>query len=94
MSIPVAVKIGPYFSSIPDMARRLSEAGADGLVIFNRDDFDIVFQIEFIKRFFIAIKQATSFVATIVSKFRLLSELLSLIWRLKITLRFTIRSCG
>lgn len=34
--IPLAVKIGPYFSSLPDMARRLVEAGADGLVLFNR----------------------------------------------------------
>ena len=34
--VPVAVKIGPYFSSVPDMARRLVEAGADGLVLFNR----------------------------------------------------------
>ena len=36
VSIPLAVKIGPYFSSLPNMARRLVEAGADGLVLFNR----------------------------------------------------------
>lgn len=36
ISIPLAVKIGPFFSSMTDMARRLSEAGADGLVLFNR----------------------------------------------------------
>lgn len=36
VSIPLAVKIGPYFSSLPDMAHRLYEAGADGLVLFNR----------------------------------------------------------
>jgi dihydroorotate dehydrogenase (fumarate) len=36
VDIPLAVKIAPYFSSIPDMARRLSDAGADGLVMFNR----------------------------------------------------------
>jgi dihydroorotate dehydrogenase (fumarate) len=36
VDIPLAVKIGPYFSSIPDMARRLGDAGADGLVMFNR----------------------------------------------------------
>jgi dihydroorotate dehydrogenase (fumarate) len=36
VDLPLAVKIGPYFSSIPDMARRLSEAGADALVMFNR----------------------------------------------------------
>ena len=34
--VPLAVKIGPYFSSLPDIARRLVQAGADGLVLFNR----------------------------------------------------------
>ncbi len=34
--VPLAVKVGPYFSSMPNMARRLVEAGADGLVLFNR----------------------------------------------------------
>jgi dihydroorotate dehydrogenase (fumarate) len=41
---PLAVKIHPYFSSLPHMARRLSDAGADGLVLFNRflqPDIDI-----------------------------------------------------
>lgn len=33
---PVAVKIGPYFSAPGHMACRLDEAGADGLVLFNR----------------------------------------------------------
>jgi len=36
VSIPVAVKIGPYFSALPNMARRLVKGGADGLVLFNR----------------------------------------------------------
>ena len=36
VSIPLAVKIGPYFSSPPHMAKQLAEAGADGLVLFNR----------------------------------------------------------
>jgi hypothetical protein len=36
VTVPVAVKIGPYFSSMANMARRLSEAGADALVMFNR----------------------------------------------------------
>lgn len=36
ISIPLAVKVGPYFSSPGHMAKRLSQAGADGLVIFNR----------------------------------------------------------
>lgn len=34
--IPVAVKLGPYFSNMAYMARRLVEAGADALVLFNR----------------------------------------------------------
>ena len=36
VSIPVAVKVGPYFSSMAHMARQLQEAGAKGLVLFNR----------------------------------------------------------
>lgn len=36
VDVPLAVKIGPYFSSMADMARSLCDAGADGLVIFNR----------------------------------------------------------
>ena len=36
VSIPLAVKIGPWFSAPANMARRLGEAGADGLVLFNR----------------------------------------------------------
>src|SRR5262245_10199005 len=36
VSIPLAVKIGPFFSSLPNMASRLVQAGADGLVLFNR----------------------------------------------------------
>jgi dihydroorotate dehydrogenase (fumarate) len=34
--IPVAVKLSPFFSSLPNMAKELVEAGADGLVLFNR----------------------------------------------------------
>lgn len=36
VSIPLCVKIGPYFSSPAHMAKRLVDAGADGLVLFNR----------------------------------------------------------
>jgi len=36
LSIPLAVKIGPFFSGFPKLAGRLVEAGADGLVLFNR----------------------------------------------------------
>lgn len=34
--IPLAVKLGPFFSAFANVARRLDEAGADGLVLFNR----------------------------------------------------------
>ncbi|HUZ38683.1 MAG TPA: dihydroorotate dehydrogenase-like protein [Streptosporangiaceae bacterium] len=36
VSIPVAVKLGPYLSSVGEMAVRLDRAGANGLVLFNR----------------------------------------------------------
>lgn len=36
LSIPLAVKVGPFFSGFPNLAGRLVEAGADGLVLFNR----------------------------------------------------------
>jgi dihydroorotate dehydrogenase (fumarate) len=50
VSIPVSVKLSPFFSSIPNLANKLVGAGADGLVIFNRfyqpdidiEDLDVV----------------------------------------------------
>jgi dihydroorotate dehydrogenase (fumarate) len=36
VTIPIAVKLGPFFSAMGHMARQLDEAGADGLVLFNR----------------------------------------------------------
>jgi dihydroorotate dehydrogenase (fumarate) len=36
VQVPVALKLGPYFSSMAAMAKRLDEAGADALVLFNR----------------------------------------------------------
>lgn len=36
LDIPMAVKLSPYFSSLANMAVRIDEAGADGLVMFNR----------------------------------------------------------
>lgn len=36
IDLPLAVKVGPYFSSTAHMASRLVDAGADALVIFNR----------------------------------------------------------
>ncbi len=53
ISIPVAMKLSPFFSSLPNMARRLVECGASGLVLFNRfyqpdidlDTLDVVPQL-------------------------------------------------
>jgi dihydroorotate dehydrogenase (fumarate) len=36
VSIPLSVKVSPYFSAMANMAARLSRAGASGLVLFNR----------------------------------------------------------
>ena len=36
VTVPVAVKLGPFFSSAGEMALRLDQAGADALVLFNR----------------------------------------------------------
>ncbi len=44
VNIPVAMKLNPFFSAIPHMAKRLDAAGADALVLFNRfyqPDFDL-----------------------------------------------------
>ena len=44
VKIPLAVKLSPFFTALPNMARRVVEAGADGLVLFNRfyqPDFDL-----------------------------------------------------
>jgi dihydroorotate dehydrogenase (fumarate) len=36
VKIPVAVKLGPYFSSMVNMAKKLDAAGVNGMVLFNR----------------------------------------------------------
>ena len=36
IKIPVAVKLSPFFTALPNVAKRLVEAGANGLVLFNR----------------------------------------------------------
>ncbi|MBG1241893.1 dihydroorotate dehydrogenase-like protein [Nostoc sp. NZL] len=36
VTMPVAVKLSPYFTNMANMAKRLDEAGADALVLFNR----------------------------------------------------------
>jgi dihydroorotate dehydrogenase (fumarate) len=44
VTIPVALKLSPFFSSMGHMAKRLDEAGADALVLFNRfyqPDFEL-----------------------------------------------------
>jgi dihydroorotate dehydrogenase (fumarate) len=44
VNIPVSVKLSPYFSALPNLLRRLEEAGAQGFVLFNRfiqPDLDI-----------------------------------------------------
>ncbi len=44
IDIPLAVKLSPFITALPNFARRLSAAGADGLVLFNRfyqPDFDL-----------------------------------------------------
>src|SRR6185295_10795984 len=42
--IPIAVKLSPFFTALPYITRRFVQAGADGLVLFNRFyqlDFDL-----------------------------------------------------
>ena len=44
VSIPIAMKLSPFFSSTANMAKRLADEGANGLVFFNRfyqPDFDL-----------------------------------------------------
>lgn len=44
VKLPIALKLSPFFTSMPNMAKRFVEAGADGLVLFNRfyqPDFDL-----------------------------------------------------
>jgi dihydroorotate dehydrogenase (fumarate) len=36
VTIPVAIKLSPFFTNFANMAKRLDDAGADGLVLFNR----------------------------------------------------------
>ena len=36
VTIPVAVKVSPFFSNMANMAKRFDEAGANALVLFNR----------------------------------------------------------
>jgi dihydroorotate dehydrogenase (fumarate) len=55
VDIPVAAKISPFYSSVANLAKKLEDAGADGLVLFNRfyqpdidvDELTIVPQLKF-----------------------------------------------
>jgi dihydroorotate dehydrogenase (fumarate) len=54
IAIPIAVKLSPFFTSLPNLAWRLDQIGADGLVLFNRfyqpdidlDTLDVSMDIE------------------------------------------------
>jgi dihydroorotate dehydrogenase (fumarate) len=54
ISIPLAVKLSPYVTSLPNFTKRIVEAGANGLVLFNRfyqpdidlDELDIVHNLD------------------------------------------------
>jgi dihydroorotate dehydrogenase (fumarate) len=44
VNLPIAVKLSPSFTALPNFAQRLADAGANGLVLFNRfyqPDFDL-----------------------------------------------------
>ena len=44
IKIPVSVKLSPFFTALPNIAKRMADAGAKGLVLFNRfyqPDFDL-----------------------------------------------------
>jgi dihydroorotate dehydrogenase (fumarate) len=44
VKLPIAVKLSPFFTTLPNMAKRFVDAGANGLVLFNRfyqPDFDL-----------------------------------------------------
>ncbi len=54
VKIPVAVKLSPFYTSMAHFAKRLDDAGADGLVLFNRfyqpdidvDELEVVHSLE------------------------------------------------
>lgn len=59
INIPIAIKLSPFFTSLPNFARRLVEAGADGLVLFNRfyqPDFDLD-ELEVVPRLMLSTSQ-------------------------------------
>ena len=54
IAIPLAVKLSPFITALPNFARRIVEAGANGLVLFNRfyqpdidlDELDIIHNLD------------------------------------------------
>lgn len=59
IDIPIAVKLSPFFSSLPNFAKKLVDAGASGLVLFNRfyqPDFDLE-ELEVIPRLVLSTSQ-------------------------------------
>jgi dihydroorotate dehydrogenase (fumarate) len=60
VKIPVAIKLGPFFSNMAHTAKRLCNAGADGLVMFNRfyqPDVDLE-QLEVVPNILLSTPQA------------------------------------
>ena len=60
IKIPVAIKLSPFFSNMASMAKRLSYAGANGLVLFNRfyqPDIDLE-QLEVVPNVILSTPQA------------------------------------
>src|SRR5262245_43356369 len=60
VNIPVAIKLGPFFSNLAHLAKRLTNAGADGLVLFNRfyqPDIDLE-QLEVVPNVLLSTPQA------------------------------------
>jgi len=60
VKIPVAIKLGPFFSNMAHMTKRLVNAGADGLVLFNRfyqPDIDLE-QLEVVPNILLSTPQA------------------------------------
>ena len=60
IQIPVAIKLSPFFSNMASMAKRLSHAGANGLVLFNRfyqPDIDLE-QLEVVPNVILSTPQA------------------------------------
>ena len=59
VGIPVSVKLSPYFSATANMAKQLDDAGADGLVLFNRfyqpdldlDELEVKADLELSRRY-------------------------------------------